>query len=126
VPSRSDFANARSRTHGVTNSKRKEETSMKKVALIATILALALSASAQQSKSVSSHVVLPSARGGASANAITTSQAPNAQSVSAKQPPVAAAGTNAIQVGATASKPSPGICLPIWLVDTHAIGLPCK
>ena len=45
---------------------------MKKVALIATILALALSASAQDAKSVSSHVVLPNA-GGASANAITAS-----------------------------------------------------
>jgi hypothetical protein len=110
----------------VTNSKRKEETSMKKVALIATILALALSASAQDSKSVSSHVVLPNASNGASANAITTTQAPNAQSGSAQQAPFAVASPNAIQVGATASKPSLGICLPIWLVDTHAIGLPCK
>ena len=102
---------------------------MKKAALFATILALALSASAQESKSVSSHVV-PNASG-ASANAITASanaisQAPNAQSVSTKQSAFAVAGTNAVQSGATASKPSLGICLPIWLVDTHAIGLGCK
>src|SRR3974377_989984 len=95
------------RTHGVTNSKRKEDTSMKKVALFATILALALSASAQESHFPGPNAVSPNARSGASssANGSSTYQAPNGQPVSATaKQPVAAVSTNAIQVGATASK----------------------
>lgn len=58
---------------------------MKKVALFATILALALSATAQESHYPGPTAVGPNASNGASANAngVTTTQAANARSVSA-------------------------------------------
>jgi len=101
---------------------------MKKIGLFATILVLALSASAQESHFPSANAVGKSASSGVSANAngATMYQAPNAQNVSAtaKQAPISAS-PNAVQVGATASK-SLGICLPILIVDAHAIGFACK
>jgi hypothetical protein len=100
---------------------------MKKAALFAAILALALSASAQESHFPGPNVIGPHANGAsASANGVSTYQAPNAQPVSAtaKQASIAAS-PNAVQVGATASK-TVGICLPILVVDSHAIGFTCK
>ena len=84
---------------------------MKKATLFATVLALALAASAQESHFPGSSVIALSARGGdhASANGVTTTQAPNAQPVSADAkaavsggptgPPVQKQGANAVNVG---------------------------
>ncbi len=101
---------------------------MKKLALYATILALALSASAQETHFPGPNVIAPSALGGASANSVgvTAVPAPNAQSASAtaKTGSNAAVGSNANQGGSTDSKQN-GICPPI-LVDGPLVGPLCK
>ena len=102
---------------------------MKKVALFATILALALAASAQEYHSVGPNVIAPNARGGdhASANGVTRTEPANAKAASAaaNTTPIRDIDPNAIQkVGPTASKHRE-ICLPI-IVDNRAVGPPCK
>lgn len=101
---------------------------MKKVALFATILALALSASAQESHYPGPTAVGPNARNGASANAngVSTTQAANARSVSAdaRQGPTVV-GSHAIQVGPVTDKLR-GICLPIMIWGGPSVGLGCK
>jgi hypothetical protein len=87
---------------------------MKKVALFATVLALALAASAQESNSVGANVILPNARHvSASAEGMTTAQPANQQSASADAkvqmsggppgPPVQKQGPTAV-IGPTAGK----------------------
>ena len=99
---------------------------MKKATLFATVLALALAASAQESHSVGANVILPNARHeSANAVGVTTLPAANAQSVSADARPTAAVASSAIQVGATAPKQI-GICPPI-IVNGPTVGSPpCK
>jgi hypothetical protein len=100
---------------------------MKKVALFATILALALSASAQESHYPGPTAVGPNARNGANPNGVTTTQAANARSVSetARQAPIAAVGSHAVQVGSITDKLG-GICLPIMIWGGPSVGLGCK
>ena len=102
---------------------------MKKATLFATVLVLALAASAQESHSVGPNVILPNARHArANAEGATTIQQANAQSVSAtaKTGPVAVVGSNAIQVGSTATK-NMGICPPIIVNGPSAsLSPPCK
>jgi hypothetical protein len=99
---------------------------MKKVALFATILALALSASAQNAHYPGPTAVGPNARNGANPNGVTTSQAANARSVSAdaKQGPTVVA-SHAVQVGPITDKLR-GICLPIMIWGGPSVGLGCK
>ncbi len=99
---------------------------MKKVALFATILALALSASAQESHYPGPTAVGPNARNGANPNGVTTTQAANARSVSAdaRQGPTVV-GSHAIQVGPITEKLR-GICLPIMIWGGPSVGLGCK
>src|SRR5271167_1496385 len=103
---------------------------MKKATLFATILALALAASAQEAHFPGPNVIAPSARGGHQANAVgvTTLPGPNARSAraTAKTGPIAAVGSNAIQVGSTAPK-NKGICTPIMVIGLSAgLSPPCK
>ena len=100
---------------------------MKKVALFATVLALALAASAQEANFRGPNVILPNARHArANAEGMTTIQPANAQSASAtaQQGPVAKVDANAIHVGATAPLHRE-ICLPL-IMDNRAVGPPCK
>lgn len=99
---------------------------MKKIALFATILALALSASAQESHYPGPTAVGPNARNGANPNGVTTTQAANARSVSAdaRQGPTVV-GSHAIQVGPITDKLG-GICLPIMIWGGPSVGLGCK
>ncbi len=99
---------------------------MKKIALFATILALALSASAQESHYPGPTAVGPNARNGANPNGVTTTQAANARSVSAdaRQGPTVV-GSHAIQVGPITDKLR-GICLPIMIWGGPSVGLGCK
>jgi len=107
---------------------------MKKLALYSTILALALSASAQETHFPGPNVISPSALGGTSASVsasanpvgVTALPAPNAQPVSAtaKTGSNAAVGSNATQGGTSASKQI-GICPPI-IVDGPLVGPLCK
>jgi hypothetical protein len=89
---------------------------MKKVTLLACLLALAVSASAQNQQSVSRIAIPPNARGGEKPNAINgvtrshsaaASEAATAKAVpngGPQEPPIAKAPPNAVHAGPTARK----------------------